>query len=963
VDPGDDSLYAAIDSQKKAFGAKLSPDGKQWLYRTTLGPARAAGLTFDGQAIYLTGTTDSLDLVVKNAVQDLRNGISDAFAAKIGAADGGIVWSTYLGGRGADAASAIAMSEDGSRLILAGWTTSSDFPAARSDEPWNGGEDGFVVELDHATGHVLDSAYIGTPNDDRIHAIAVGGGRVTLAGTIAVTGRITAGLSVSGLAHTDAASNSATPRPAATLGSGATLVPAKMTANAGATPQTASVGVAFANPLGVTVTDASGNPLLGVSVTFTAPPPGASGKFSNGTATITVATNSSGVASASFTANGAVGSYIVTATATGLTAVNFVLTNNPDPTSSITANAGATPQTAPVGRAFPNALAVTVKDASGNPVPGVSVTFTAPSSGVSGLFINGAATITVPTTPWGVASAVFGANSTLGNYNVTATATGLTAVVNFALTNNPGPAPSMTANAGATPQSTTIGTAFPNALAVTVKDASGNPVPGVSVTFEGSTTSTTGPSGKFSNGTPGITVATNSSGVASAPFTANLSQGNYYVTSNATGFTNVNFALTNNPNQFSMTTNAGTTPQTASVGTAFPNALAVTVKENGNPAPGVSVTFIAPPLGASGKFSNGTPTITVATSASGVASAPFTANSTSGTYGVTAEVTGPALAVNFHLTNNPLQAPMTANPGTTPQRTPVLTAFPNALAVTVKNASGNPVPNVSVTFTAPASGASGKFINGTTITVSTSAFGVASTPFNANDTQGSYNVTATAPGLPAVNFALTNLPGLAPPITALPNSTPQTTPVNTAFSRPLGVTVVPGVLVTLTAPASGASGHFINNSASITLSTDSWGVASSAFTANSTSGTYNVIATAPGLPAVNFALTNLPGPASSMTALQNSTPQTTPVNTAFARPLGVTVKDAFGNPVPGVSVTLTAPASGASGHFTNNSPSITLSTNSSGVVSSAFTANATAGSYQVAATATGLITVTFSLTN
>ena len=41
----------------------------------------------------------------------------------------------------------------------------------------------------------------------------------------------------------------------------------------------------------------------------------------------------------------------------------------------------------------------------------------------------------------------------------------------------------MTANAGTTPQSATINTAFANALAVTVKDAGNNPVAGLTVTF------------------------------------------------------------------------------------------------------------------------------------------------------------------------------------------------------------------------------------------------------------------------------------------------------------------------------------------------------------------------------------------------------------------------------------------------------------------------------------------------
>jgi hypothetical protein len=323
-----------------------------------------------------------------------------------------------------------------------------------------------------------------------------------------------------------------------------TQVPTQMAVNAGTTPQSATVNTAFANPLAVTVRDAGNNGVAGVNVTFTAPGSGASGRFSNSTATITVATNASGVAAAPFTANATAGGpYTVTAAATGLTTVNFSLTNTAGAAASMTANAGTTPQSATVSTAFANALAVTVRDTGNNAVAGVNVTFTAPGSCASGVFSNSTTTITVATNASGVASAPFTANATTGGpYTVTAAATGLT-TVNFSLTNTAGAAASMTANAGTTPQSATVGTAFANALAVTVKDAGNNAVAGVNVTF---TAPGSGASGVFSNSTATITVATNASGVASAPFTANATAGGpYTVTAAATGLTTVNFSLTN----------------------------------------------------------------------------------------------------------------------------------------------------------------------------------------------------------------------------------------------------------------------------------------------------------------------------------------------------------------------------------------------------------------------------------
>ena len=87
------------------------------------------------------------------------------------------------------------------------------------------------------------------------------------------------------------------------------------------------------------------------------------------------------------------------------------------------------------------------------------------------------------------------------------------------------------------------------------------------------------------------------------------------------------------------------------------------------------------------------------------------------------------------------------------------------------------------------------------------------------------------------------------------------------------------------------------------------------------------------------------------------------MSTAFATALQATVKDQGSNPVSGVVVTFTAPASGASGKF--GSGATTATTNSSGVATAtAFTANATAGTYRVTATVAGVATpASFSLTN
>ena len=98
----------------------------------------------------------------------------------------------------------------------------------------------------------------------------------------------------------------------------------------GGTPQHAPPSRAFAKPLQAAVLDGFGSPVNNVMVTFSAPTSGPGGTFAGtGTYTTTAMTAETGVATAAtFTANGPVGSYTVTATVSGVvTPATFLLSN------------------------------------------------------------------------------------------------------------------------------------------------------------------------------------------------------------------------------------------------------------------------------------------------------------------------------------------------------------------------------------------------------------------------------------------------------------------------------------------------------------------------------------------------------------------------------------------------------------------------------------------------------------
>src|SRR5213080_1669080 len=376
------------------------------------------------------------------------------------------------------------------------------------------------------------------------------------------------------------------------------------------------------------------------------------------------------------------------------------------------------------------------------------------------------------------------------------------------------------------------------------------------------------------NGTSAGTASTWNATTIVVTVPTGATTGNVVVTVGGLASNGVNFTVTGPP--ASITPTAGT-PQSATVNTAFAIPLQATVRDAANNlVSGVVVTFTVPGSGASGTFAGGVNTAT--TNGSGVATAAtFTANSTAGgPYTVTASVAGVATPASFSLTNNVGPAAKVVVTSGSGQSASINAAFGAPLVATVTDAGNNPVGNVTVTFTAPGSGASGTFAGGVN-TATTNTSGVAtSAVFTANATAGGpYNVVASATGATSANFSVTNLAGAPASITPT-TGTPQSATANTAFATPLQATVrdagnnpVGSITVTFTAPGSGASGTFAGGVNTATTNTS--GVATAAtFTANGTAGgPYPVTASAPGAASpANFSLTNL-APSSLIALVQH----------------------------------------------------------------------------------------------
>jgi uncharacterized repeat protein (TIGR01451 family) len=250
--------------------------------------------------------------------------------------------------------------------------------------------------------------------------------------------------------------------------------------------------------------------------------------------------------------------------------------------AAITATAG-TSQAVTVGTAFSAPLDARLTDAIGSPMSGISVNFSAPGSGPSAVLSAGGVT----TNNLGVASVTATANTTSGSYSVIATVGNI--ATSFPLTNKPA---AVTVSPAA--QSTLVGTPFPQALRVTLRDSIGNALSGMAVNF---VAPASGASAILSVGTAN----TDASGVASVTATANSIAGTYTVL--------VTVPLFGLSGSFQLANQAGTTLTLSAPGTAAFGAP-------------VNLTAGITPAVATGKvsFYDGVTLLGTATLASGTAS-------------------------------------------------------------------------------------------------------------------------------------------------------------------------------------------------------------------------------------------------------------------------------------------------------------------------------------------------------
>jgi hypothetical protein len=172
------------------FVTKLDPTGTILIYSTYLGGSgqdEGLGIVVDrsGNA-YVTGRTSSANFpVTPGAFQTALAGGIDAFVAKLDP-KGKLVYSTYLGGSGDDAALDIAVDTTGQACVT-GYTASINFPVTGRRRWWwfrrgalqpnfgGGALDAFVTKLNATGSGLVYSTYLGGSGNDQGSGIGLCG--------------------------------------------------------------------------------------------------------------------------------------------------------------------------------------------------------------------------------------------------------------------------------------------------------------------------------------------------------------------------------------------------------------------------------------------------------------------------------------------------------------------------------------------------------------------------------------------------------------------------------------------------------------------------------------------------------------------------------------------------------------------------------------------------------------------
>lgn len=159
-------------------------------YATYLGGSgqdRPAGLALDGNRALVAGSTQSADFpTTAGALASSPLGGQDGFAARLTPDGRALLFSTYLGGSGADWAAALTTAFADGTAIIVGGTSSPDLPTTdlALSTTLHGPLDGMVLRISADGSNLLYGSYLGGDGLDQAQGVAANGlGQVVISGS------------------------------------------------------------------------------------------------------------------------------------------------------------------------------------------------------------------------------------------------------------------------------------------------------------------------------------------------------------------------------------------------------------------------------------------------------------------------------------------------------------------------------------------------------------------------------------------------------------------------------------------------------------------------------------------------------------------------------------------------------------------------------------------------------------
>lgn len=130
-------------------------------------------ITDDAGNVFISSVTGSTDFPIVNGFDhSFNSGTTDGVVVKFAPDLSTIIWSSYIGGTGFDAAYSIKF-DSNHNLVLAGGTTSTDFPvtAGSYQTTFNGVVDGWIARVAADGSVILNATFTGTFSFDQVYFI------------------------------------------------------------------------------------------------------------------------------------------------------------------------------------------------------------------------------------------------------------------------------------------------------------------------------------------------------------------------------------------------------------------------------------------------------------------------------------------------------------------------------------------------------------------------------------------------------------------------------------------------------------------------------------------------------------------------------------------------------------------------------------------------------------------------